>query len=271
MKCKINLFNLVPYCKNAYKEVYIDRGMLVTDFFLATIIPYIIQFMLWSWFFNSAELNEFNGYQYKTLMVYYVFVIAFNRLNNGYGIVEYYSSIAHSGSLSSLACKPISLANQRLADFIGGSALYCLPVVIAYFVHVYIAQVDLLSAVIGLAKLFIVMLFSQILCFYVSYFFAIFTLVLYRPHFLLNLLSAFQIIFGGVLIPYNFWPEYLHMIMKLNPFYFIIAAPVEVIIGTYNEGILHYCMITLAYIVVLRVITSVLENHLVKRSSILGG
>ena len=104
------LRRVFPYFKNAYKEIYVDRGMLLTDFCLATIIPYTIQILLWGWFFKNANLLEFNGYSYNTLMIYYIFVIAFNRMNNGYDVVKYYSTIVHSGSLSALICKPISLS-----------------------------------------------------------------------------------------------------------------------------------------------------------------
>ncbi len=267
----LSLARLIPFSKNAYKEVYIDRGMLITDFFLATIIPYIVQFLLWSWFYRNTELIEFNGYQYQTLMIYYVLVIAFNRLNNGYSIVEFYSGIVHSGSISSLSCKPSRLINQRLADFIGGSILYYVPVFIAFSIYISLNAIDVLQIFIGFATLISVLVLSQILCFYISYTFAVFCFILYRPHFLLNLLSAFQIILGGVLVPYSFWPERMQALMEFNPFYYIISAPSEIVIGTYKFGLANYIFITIAYIVVFRFMTSFLEKYLRRRSYLLGG
>ena len=259
------------YGLNAYREVYLDRGLFISDFILATMVPFIIQFLLWQWMYINVDTNTIKGYLFTDLMFYYAFVIAFNRLNNGYGIVEYFSFVVHTGFITALHCKPISFIKQRKFDFLGGSILYYIPVYSIILYQYFTFKYGIYECVFYIVAGTSIIILSQVLSFYISMMFAMFTLILYRPNFLLSLLSSFQIIMGGVLLPYNFWPDWLINIMRYNPFRFTIAAPAELMTHFSYTLLLEFIMFSMIYIFIFSKICAVLWKKMIMSTKSIGG
>lgn len=262
---------LKAYGVNAYKEVCADRGLLIADFVLATCLPYIVQYLLWSWVYARRGGEPVNGYSMPVLMAYYACVIAFNRLNNGYGVIEYVSYAAHRGRIAALCCKPVGFMEQRLADFIGGSTLYFIPLLLVVAAVEIASGSGLAHAASMFALAAAVALISQALCFYLSFLFAMFSIVLYRPGFLFVLLSASQTVFGGVLAPASFWPAWLEPVMRYNPFRFAAAAPAELITGFSWPLLAEYVAFSAVYILAFRIAASLTWHRLLRKAEVLGG
>jgi hypothetical protein len=103
--------------------------MLVTDFVIATSIPFVIQCLLWTWIFDGREGAQIGGFTQRELLFYYAFALAFGRFNNGYDVIR---SVAHSidaGTLEVFITKPIAVPLRQFFIFVGESALYIVPII----------------------------------------------------------------------------------------------------------------------------------------------
>lgn len=259
------------YAKNALTEVYTDRAMFLTDFFLATSIPYLVQWLLWHWVFAQRASATIFAYTQATMLAYYAYAIAFNRMNNGYSLVESIARTVQTGQLSALCCKPVPFFRQRLADFLGGSVPYCLPIVAVWLAVQSLTGLEWRSTLTTALLLLLLLPLSQILCFQLSFVVAMTSLRLTRVGFLLSLLSAVQVFFGGVLLPYCFWPAWLVPVMRYNPFRYTVAAPCELLLHFSWPLLTEYLVGSAVYIAGLQLVIRWTWPILLRRSIFTGG
>jgi ABC-2 type transport system permease protein len=104
--------------------------MLITDLVIATGVPFFIQFAVWRFVYDEAAVDSLPQYSLAETYLYYVAVLALNRLNNAYDLILRVSSHVHEGQLEGILIKPISYFNYNLFIFIGASILYYIPVLL---------------------------------------------------------------------------------------------------------------------------------------------
>ncbi len=66
-----------PYFRAEAHEVVADRGLLVVDTVLATLVPLVIQIVLWAAVYRHA--GQLPDYTYAQLLIYFVYAIAIGR------------------------------------------------------------------------------------------------------------------------------------------------------------------------------------------------
>ncbi len=219
----------LPYAVNAARLIVMDRGMFVADFFLATTVPFLMQFLIWSYLYQGSSISRsFGVLSLSQTLFYYAFSIAFGRLNNGYDVVSNLSLNVREGTLEPHLLRPVPYPLQKLADFMGGGVVYSVPIILVLAVFVFIPPVALNSFFWPGWVLLVVV--SQILCFTLSWTVAMMSLWLVRTDFALSLLTTSAAFFGGELLPPYLWPEWLRPLMSYNPFRFMISAPAQAIV-----------------------------------------
>ena len=223
--------------------------MLIVDFFLATSIPYMVLWLLWTHIYSTHGYEQMGGFTYVQTMFYYAYAIAIGRLNNGYDVLHSLSKDIVSGRLEIYLVFPAALPLQRLFDFLGASFLYLLPVI-----TIYCAQTFFFMPTLGFLNLIefvlflILIIFSQILCFILSFLLGLLAFWFYKDEALLFLLTLFSGFLGGIYLPPDFWPKALQPLMMYNPFRFIISAPAEFLITRDMSLFLHSIVFSIAYI-----------------------
>ncbi len=217
------------YARVAVSLVIADRGLLLTDLILATATPFLAQAVVWTFIYNQSGNGSIQGLALSGTLFYFAFAIVMGRMNNGYGIIEGISDALYSGRLEVLLIRPFSYPMQKLADFIGGSFVYMLPVSAVMIVHAIWLKGEVpLSDPLYFLGVMLLIFTSQILCFTISFLIGLLSFKTVRADLVLALQSVTSAFFGGILLPPEFWPQTLRPIMEFNPYRFMIAAPAEV-------------------------------------------
>ncbi|MFH1653425.1 MAG: ABC-2 family transporter protein [Pseudomonadota bacterium] len=272
---KINdksFFNMpMALIKTGLKLVLCDRGMFITDFFLATTLPFLVQYLVWSYVYNSRGIESISGYSYVTTITYYALAILIGRFNNGYVVITKNANEIHEGQLELRMARPFTLYQKNFFEFLGESLLYIIPVVISIIVCAVVCFKSIYLNPLFWILLILQLVLSQFLIFNLSWILAGSTIWLVRGFFMANLLAAFQSFFGGELLPVAFWPSWLIPILKYNPFYFINGAIIDSFLHGNEIVLITNCFYTLAYACVLFFIGKVVWSCGLKKYSGAGG
>jgi ABC-2 type transport system permease protein len=136
LKIQLSFINKIsPWSSLAFKAIWYDREMLIVDFFLATSIPYLVLWLLWTNIYSVHGYEKVGDFTYMQTIFYYAYAIAIGRLNNGYDVVHSLSKDIINGRLEIYLVFPVGVPLQRMLDFFGASLLYLLPLFIIYGVH----------------------------------------------------------------------------------------------------------------------------------------
>lgn len=196
--------------------------MLITDLLIATCIPFFIQFAIWRFVYAGSASDTLPYYSLEETYLYYIAVLALNRLNNAYSIIVRVSTHVHEGQLEVFFVKPISYFKYNLLVFVGESVLYYIPVImIALFV---LGWSDQWSGVVGFLAFSVV---NLLFCFVLGFLMSLSAFWLTRPDMTLGFQVVLASVIGGTLLPLAYWPSYLEPLMRYNPFRLIISGPAE--------------------------------------------
>lgn len=203
-------------------SAYRDRSMLITDLLIATGVPFFIQFAIWSFAYETNGADALPQYTLHETYLYYVAVLALNRLNNTYDLIFRVSTNVHEGQLEGILIKPISYLKYNFFIFAGESILYYIPILlIAIFVIFTEATWS------GVTGFVVLSLINLPFCFLLGYLLSLATFWLTRPDLVLSLQAILASVIGGTLLPIAFWPDHLQPLMQYNPFRLIISGPAE--------------------------------------------
>ncbi|BBP56878.1 hypothetical protein [Pseudomonas sp. St316] len=204
--------------------------MLITDLIIATGVPFFIQFAIWGFVYQDTNTETLPQYTLAETYLYYVAVLALNRLNNTYDLIFRVATNVHEGQLEGIFVKPISYFKYNLFIFLGESILYYVPILlIALFV---IASGAVGTGVIGFIML---SLFNLFFCFLLGFLMSLSTFWLTRPDMILSFQAILANVIGGTLLPLSYWPDFLQPLMRYNPFRLIISGPAEFLLRPSNE------------------------------------
>ncbi|NTX26942.1 ABC-2 family transporter protein [Burkholderia pyrrocinia] len=210
-----------------------DRGVLFVDFFIATGVAFLIQFFVWNAVYGAHE--EIHGFTLEKLLYYCAFTIYLSRLNNCYDLVQEISEEIIEGRLETQLARPVSYIGQKFAAYLGGGALYVIPVLILCVLY-WQNNPERLSQspaeLVNYALLIIGFLIAgAVLSFCIGIFLGILTFWLMQADFVLACLTTITAFLGGAIIPPSYWPEFIRPLMMFNPFQYFIAAPASLIIN----------------------------------------
>ncbi|QBZ87509.1 hypothetical protein EPZ47_01885 [Pseudomonas viciae] len=247
-------------------SVYRDRSMLITDLVIATGVPFFIQFAIWRFVYTGERAGALPEYTLEETYLYYVAVLALNRLNNAYDLIVRVSTHVHEGRLEGVFIKPISYFTYNLFVFFGESVLYYIPVlIISVFVMVTGGE---WTGVLGFVVLSLV---NLLFCFLLGFLMSLSTFWLTRP----DMTLAFQVILasviGGTLLPIAYWPDYLQPLMKYNPFRLIISGPAEFLLRPSNALLVELLCLYVFWSVVVWLACKVTFRYATNRYSGAGG
>lgn len=228
-------------------SVYRDRSMLITDLLIATGVPFFIQFAIWGFVYQESAASTLSQYSLEETYLYYLAVLALNRLNNTYDLIVRVSTHIHEGQLEGIFIKPISYFKYNLFVFIGGSILYYIPVLmISAFVIVWWGG---WVGVIGFIVLSVVNLFF---CFLLGYLMSLFAFWLTRPDMILSFQVVLSSVIGGTLLPIAYWPGYLEPLMRYNPFRLIVSGPAEFLLRPSGSLLIElFCLYIIWFFILL--------------------
>ncbi|MFW0756662.1 ABC-2 family transporter protein [Pseudomonas sp. H11T01] len=240
--------------------------MLITDLVIATGVPFFIQFAIWRFVYEGASADTLPQYSLEETYLYYVAVLALNRLNNTYDLILRVSTHVHEGQLEGIFIKPISYFKYNLFIFLGESILYYVPIlIIAIFVML---SETAWSGVLGFIMLSLVNLFF---CFLLGFLMSLSTFWLTRPDMTLSFQVILASVIGGTLLPIAYWPAYLQPLMQYNPFRLIISGPAEFLLRPSSELLMELLCLYVVWFLIMLVACKVTFKFASNRYSGAGG
>lgn len=227
------------YLRLGLNQVLVDRVILFIDIFVSTGLMFLSQYLIWSHLLVGQGVS---GMSLLAMLSYYLFTICLSRFNNGYGVIEDLSSQVYTGKIELALIKPISYQTQKLFEYLGGSLVYLPLALLPAFLMPWISGKGFgLMDLWFLGQYMPLLVLSQILCFWISFFIAQITFFTEKNGLVLALYSSLAAFFGGLLLPGDFWPLWLKPLMTLNPFYFTMGAIAEYS-STRNFSDLLFCL-----------------------------
>lgn len=208
------------------KTILCDKAVMLTDFLLGTSLPFLVQFLIWTAVFHGVATIA--GFSYENTIYYFAFAQIIGRLNNGYDVISHLSQQIYYGRLEAYLVKPIRYPLKRFAVYIGESLLYLIPLLLLLII--WLIQQPIHYSTIYLLGIMSLIFTSQILCYVIAMNIAIFAFWVIEADILLSTILILSTVLGGVLLPPEFWPEWLVPVMKYNPFQYMISAPCSFIV-----------------------------------------
>jgi ABC-2 type transport system permease protein len=221
----------------ALATLFTDRAMLITDFIVATSIPFVIQWMLWSWIYAERDGLPVGGFTQRDLMFYYAFALVFGRFNNGYDIIRSLAHAIDTGTLDVLVTKPLAVPLRQLCMFVGESALYLLPIV-AVWGALAVSGNGQSWAAWSVAGMVVVIVLAQVLTFLFALALGLCAFWIRKSNFLCMLQITLAAVLGGGFLPGGLWPDSVSGLMMLNPFYLQVGALAELALRPTPERLL---------------------------------
>ena len=224
---------LRPFAVNGLRVLLVDRGVLFVDFFIATGVAFLIQFFVWNAVYGAHE--QIHGFTLEQLLYYCAFTIFLSRLNNCYDLVQKISEEITEGRLETQLARPIGYIGQKFAAYLGGGALYAIPVLslcVFYWLNNHERLPQSPYELVGYGLLIVgFLLAGAVLSFSIGAVLGILTFWLMQADFVLACVTTITAFLGGAIIPPSYWPEFIRPLMAFNPFQYFIAAPASLIIN----------------------------------------
>ena len=217
---RTSLSPFAAYARSAFQLILADRGMLFGDMVLATMIPFLVQGVLWIWLQQEVPGNL----SAMQTLFYFAYAIAMGRLNNGYEIIVTTSDRVTRGALDAYALRPVSYITQEFSSFLGGSVAYAAPLGLVFVFH-FVADERLRSLGLPFALgALALLILSIVICFHFYWILASWCTKLIRAEFLATLAVFVAGFLGGELIPMPLMPDWLQDFCRFSPFYAMCAA-----------------------------------------------
>ncbi|WP_261528127.1 ABC-2 family transporter protein [Burkholderia multivorans] len=256
---------LRPFAVNGLRVLLVDRGVLFVDFFIATGVAFLIQFFVWNAVYGAHE--ELHGFTLEKLLYYCAFTIYLSRLNNCYDLVQEISDEIIEGRIETQLARPVGYIAQKFAAYLGGGALYAIPVLIMCVVY-WLNNTERLPQSFGelvCYGLLIVgfLVAGTVLSFCIGTILGILTFWFMQSDFVLACLTTITAFLGGAIIPPSYWPAFIRPLMAFNPFQYYIAAPATLIIGgDLRAGAAELC-VAMLYILMFMLVIRTMWRHAV--------
>ncbi|WP_254474239.1 hypothetical protein [Bartonella sp. B1098] len=105
--------------------------------------------------------------------------------------------------------------------------LYAMPLLAIFAVKLSLSSENILALLIAFLLFFFIIVFSQLLCFFLSFAIALLSFWVIEYNILLSFSVLSSALLGGTLLLPSFWPTWLIPLMQFNPYRFTISVPAE--------------------------------------------
>ncbi len=263
-KIKI-IFNKVKSFLKIYAyESTLDFGLIFSDIIIGITIPVFIQIILWNYIYS--EKGEIHGYSNIKIILYSTITIIFSRFNHGHNIIVETSENIKNGKIDIYNIKPISYQNYQLLKFYGQNIVY-IPIII-FFIF---SSLLLFGNFYFIIPIILFVLWSQYISFQLSFILGMFSHWIINDKFLSFFYFVSLSIFGGMLLPIEFWPENIQIILKYNPFRLLVSGIPDFILNPSLSLFWTLLFLFLFYTFFLEFIIKILSLFTIKYSESNGG
>lgn len=207
--------------------------------FLGAILTQLtLAYFLWDAIFSYRNVERLGGYSFAGLMFYYLFSSLAAQIMRGREIFEVSKEI-YDGSLTRYLVYPISFFSYRLAARLAELllALLQLGIILLLSLAIFSLPEEISITPLSVSKGLLALLIAVALHFYMGIVLELAAFWADNVWSLLILLRFVIALLGGGMIPLSFFPDWSQALLPLLPFYYLIAFPVQNILGLQSIGL----------------------------------
>lgn len=221
---------------------------------LMDIFRVIAEIAFWKVLFDNAQASEINGYNFDSIVTYYIFMFIIASFTSVGGIGYKVANDIKDGALNNLLVRPINyigycfteLLSQKLINLIIAMLMF-IPVIVFRFgdMHLRISSEQLYL-------LPVVVLLSLILSFFINVLISLFVFWLTEVTSLFLFKDIILDFASGRVFPLDLFPQSLLQVFSVLPFMYCTFFPTVMITkGLSSGGLYRGLFIQLAWILVL--------------------
>ncbi len=206
--------------------------------FLGNVITQIVlAYFLWRSIFTYLDVEELRGYDFPSLMLYYVLVPLIDRMVRG-PEMNHIAQEIYDGGLNRYLIYPISFFFYKYATHIAQSLIFTAQFLFAASAYLFIFG---LPEIVHFSIYNLLMGVGAVMTGSVLYFFLVATLemIAFWADHVWSLLVMMRFILyftGGGMIPLSFFPESVRTFLEYLPFPYLSSFPVRSFMGEVDPG-----------------------------------
>lgn len=257
----------IAFYKKAFKSMSFYRSTTVIRL-LSSILMYFIQYSLWS---ALIRTENHAGVSLKE-MISFVAINLFVTMLTDTNIASQLEPSIRDGSVVMDFIRPINFRLYLFSSSLGTNTYnmltLALPIIIVIFLLHELSFPSPLYTLIFVLSLLIGML----IIFELTYIFGLLAFFTQKAWYLNWYLDGFKTIFGGTVVPLWFYPDILKQMSLFLPFRYVSFEPVNFFLQKTHIGeAWQVLFIGVVWIVILRLISTLIYHRIVNRIAINGG
>lgn len=224
------------------RKLLIYRAEFWTHLIGGVGVHLLLAVYLWGSLFEQTGNRTMGGYSYGQMIVYYLAAVFFEKAARGSDIGTVSQEI-YDGSLNKFLLYPVNYFVMKFAAFLSYGWMMLMQLIAALVLiamwgwifeselalNDYIAWSwllpSLLSATVAIYLYFTMLAVCELAAFWVDH--------VWSLHIVVRFLMA---IFGGSMIPLQFFPEHWRSIIEVLPFSFVASVPARTLLGEVSVG-----------------------------------
>jgi ABC-2 type transport system permease protein len=194
------------------------------------LIPLAGTVFLWHAIFNEPGGRGFGGYNYGSMIYYYLLTILVSNLVTPTEDDFQIAADIREGQINSFLTKPLSYLGYRTSIFLAGRLVYTIVTIVPialifFFFRGYLQFPGSLSTWI-LACISLVM--AAFIQFFITYALALMAFWVLEISTIVFIVYSFEYFLGGQMFPIDIMPASVQVVMKWLPFYYELFCPIAI-------------------------------------------
>jgi len=210
------------------KKIISYRVDFWMQFVVTALAEMIMAYYLWKNVFSPNSNETIGGYDFRKMIMYYLFVPFITRIVQSQNDWSTSREI-YDGSLTRYLIYPISFTGYKFLQKSTFSLLSCVQMLLALaaiqiFVPLHLDLVHvfwgMIAALLGFVVYFYMNCMMELFAFWVD--------TVWSLGVMLRFIALF---FGGAMVPLSLFPEKFQTVLKFTPFPYLFSQPIRIILG----------------------------------------
>lgn len=194
------------------------------------LIPLAGTVFLWHAIFKEPGGRGFGGYNYGSMIYYYLLIILVSNLVTPTEDDFQIAADIREGQINSFLTKPLSYLGYRTSLFLAGRLVYTavtiVPIVLIFFFfrdYIELPQNPFTWILAGIS-----LVMAAFIQFFITYALALFAFWILEISTIVFIVYSFEYFLGGQMFPIDIMPVGVQAVMKWLPFYYELFCPVAI-------------------------------------------
>ena len=222
----VSVFNIGLQNTFVYRWNYFLRALF-------GLIPLAGTVFLWRAIFEEPGGRGFGGYDYGSMIYYYLLTILVSNLVTPTEDDWQIAADIREGQINSFLTKPLNYLGYRTGIFLAGRLVYTavtiIPIALIFFY--FRDYIQLPSSVVTYVLSITSLVMAAFIQFFITYSLAMMAFWILEISTIVFIVYSFEYFLGGQMFPIDIMPIAVQAAMKWLPFYYELFCPIAIFLG----------------------------------------